>query len=228
MANRSSISKEPLECLIQWPPGWCHDENKIWDDVASLGLRDLLMTAKQRATIDYLSDGRLLPAFGLGSNRSRDWVATGTATKARAMNEALEIMTRLLAGEEVTFSGKHFQYDKAHYFSGARSTTTAIMDWWKFGSGHREIGKVWNGGKQHLTRPKRLGWSSRKYCMQLSVIADHGYDHFSAGFGVRLGSWEDEPVKKMAEDFETDRKRGFKGNCGRQWRSNSRTNTIVC
>jgi alkanesulfonate monooxygenase SsuD/methylene tetrahydromethanopterin reductase-like flavin-dependent oxidoreductase (luciferase family) len=27
-------------------------------------------------------------------------------------------------------------------------------------------------------------------------------DHFSAGFGVRFGNWDEEPVKKMAEDFE--------------------------
>ena len=27
-------------------------------------------------------------------------------------------------------------------------------------------------------------------------------DHFSVGFGVRFGSWDEEPVKKVAADFE--------------------------
>ena len=116
------VSKEPfLECLtVMAGLAGATEKIKFGMNVASLGLRDPLMTAKQCATIDYLSDGRLLPAFGLGSNRSRDWVASGTATKARGqrMNEALEIMTRLWLGEEVTFSGKHFQYDKAYISPG--------------------------------------------------------------------------------------------------------------
>ena len=28
------------------------------------------------------------------------------------------------------------------------------------------------------------------------------HDHFSAGFGVRFGTWDEEPVKRMAADFE--------------------------
>ena len=27
-------------------------------------------------------------------------------------------------------------------------------------------------------------------------------DHFSEGFGVRFGNWNEEPVKKLAADFE--------------------------
>ncbi len=68
------VSKEPfLECLtVMAGLAGATKKIKFGMNVASLGLRDPLMTAKQCATIDYLSDGRLLPAFGLGSNRSRD------------------------------------------------------------------------------------------------------------------------------------------------------------
>ena len=111
------ISKEPfLECLtVMAGLAGATKKVKFGMNVASLGLRDPLMTAKQCATIDYLSDGRLLPAFGLGSNRSRDWVGSGTETKARGrrMNEALEIMSALWEGQEVSYEGKHFQYDRA-------------------------------------------------------------------------------------------------------------------
>ena len=42
---------------------------KFGMNVASVGLRDPLLLAKQCATIDVLSDGRLLPAFGIGNVR---------------------------------------------------------------------------------------------------------------------------------------------------------------
>ena len=111
------ISKEPfLECMsVMAGLAGTTKKIKFGMNVASLGLRDPLQTAKQCATIDYLSEGRLLPAFGLGSNRSRDFIASGTSTKARGqrMNEALEIMNRLWTQEDVTFKGKYFEYDKA-------------------------------------------------------------------------------------------------------------------
>ena len=40
---------------------------KFGMNVASVGLRDPLLLAKQCATIDVLSEGRLLPAFGIGA-----------------------------------------------------------------------------------------------------------------------------------------------------------------
>ena len=108
------VAREPfLECMSAMAAlAGATKKIKFGMNVASLGIRDPLITAKECATIDYLSNGRLLPAFGLGSNRSRDWIASGRATKARGqrMNEALEIMTRLWKDGEVTYHGKHFQY----------------------------------------------------------------------------------------------------------------------
>ena len=170
------VSKEPfLECLtVMAGLAGATKKIKFGMNVASLGLRDPLMTAKQCATIDYLSDGRLLPAFGLGSNRSRDWVASGTATKARGqrMNEALEIMTRLWLGEEVTFSGKHFQYDKAYISPGPVQQPLPL---WIGGSSEAAIersGKYGTGWQAAFDTPEEAGVVVRKYCMQLSVIAD--------------------------------------------------------
>ncbi|MEL0112603.1 MAG: LLM class flavin-dependent oxidoreductase, partial [Rickettsiales bacterium] len=78
------ISKEPfLECMsVMAALAGATKRIKFGMNVASLGIRDPLITAKECATIDYLSNGRLLPAFGLGSNRSRDWIASGRDTKA--------------------------------------------------------------------------------------------------------------------------------------------------
>ena len=77
-------------------------------NVASIALRDPLITAKQCATIDRLSDGRLLPAFGIGSALSRDYLATGKPTKARGKraDEALTLVSRLWREDEVSYDGE--------------------------------------------------------------------------------------------------------------------------
>ena len=70
---------------------------KFGMNVVSVGLRDPLLLAKQCATIDMLSSGRLLPGFGIGNIRAADWLATGADTEGRGRrsNEALEIIARI-------------------------------------------------------------------------------------------------------------------------------------
>src|SRR4051794_10887871 len=79
-------------------------------NVASLTFRDPVLLAKQCATVDVLSEGRLLPAFGIGSPAAPEWQAMGldTATRGRVTDEALEIITRLWREDSVDFAGRHF------------------------------------------------------------------------------------------------------------------------
>ena len=88
---------------------------KFGMNVASLGLRDPLVTAKQCATIDYLGNGRLLPAFGVGSAVAPDWPAIGRDFKGSGSvtDEALILIARLWREDKVTFEGRHFRYKDA-------------------------------------------------------------------------------------------------------------------
>jgi probable F420-dependent oxidoreductase len=78
-------------------------------------LRDPLLLAKQCATIDWLSDGRLLPVFGVGSEHAPEWAATGRSPRKRGQraDEALEIVRRLWTEEKVSFEGEFYQYQDA-------------------------------------------------------------------------------------------------------------------
>ena len=201
------ISNEPfLECMsVMAGLTGATKTIKFGMNVASLGLRDPLQTAKQCATIDYLSGGRLLPAFGLGSNRSRDFIASGTSTKARGqkMNEALEIMNRLWTEENVTFNGKHFQYNKASIMPRPVQVPLPL---WVGGSSDAAIertAKYGTGWQASFDTPEEAGVIVDKI---LAAAIKQGRsidtDHFGTGFGVRFGSWDEEPVKKMAADFE--------------------------
>src|SRR5579859_2067791 len=84
---------------------------KFGMNVLSLGQRDPVLVAKQCATIDMLSGGRLLPAFGVGSDRAPEWTALGLDPKTRGArtDESLEIIGRLWTGDTVDFEGAHYR-----------------------------------------------------------------------------------------------------------------------
>ena len=88
---------------------------KFGMNVVVVTFRDPLVLAKQCATIDFLSDGRLLPAFGVGGPSAPEWAATGRTTRKRGAiaDEALQLMARLWTEDRVTFEGEHFQYKDA-------------------------------------------------------------------------------------------------------------------
>lgn len=75
-----------------------------------LPTRNPVVLAKELATLDFLSHGRLFPAFGLGGDESRDLAAVGVSRKERAAraDEMIVLMRRLWTEESVTFEGKFF------------------------------------------------------------------------------------------------------------------------
>src|SRR5262244_4207737 len=88
---------------------------KFGMNVLSLAQRDPVLVAKQCATIDVLSEGRLLPAFGIGSPRAPEWAALhiDTATRGRKTDEGLEIIRRLWREDSVDFIGEHYRLTAA-------------------------------------------------------------------------------------------------------------------
>lgn len=69
--------------------------------------RNLVRLAKQLATIDQLSGGRLLVTLvpGLAAGPDREAVGVPVARRGEAIDEALPVLRRLLAGERVSHEG---------------------------------------------------------------------------------------------------------------------------
>ena len=119
------------------------------------------------------------------------------------MNEALEVMTRLWAEDEVSFEGKHFNYERASVMPRPVQDPLPL---WIGGSSDAAIersGRFGTGWQAAFDSPEEAGIVVEK----IHVAAKgHGrsidHDHFSAAFGVRFGTWDEEPVRKMAADFE--------------------------
>ena len=75
-----------------------------------LPLRDPILVAEDTATVDLLSDGRFDLGVGLGYRRG-EFAAFGIPPTQRGgrMEESLEVVSRLLRGESVTFAGRYHQ-----------------------------------------------------------------------------------------------------------------------
>ena len=171
----------------------------------SLGLRDPLLLAKQCATIDVLTNGRLLPAFGIGSTFSADWRTTGTPTKRRGKrtDEGLEIISRPWKGEEVTLDGEFFQDD------GVRISplpAQAELPLWIGGSSDaaiRRTVKYGTGWQASFENPEQAGQTVAKIKQgMIDAGRDFEDDHFGTGINYRFGKWDDDVVVRAAKRFE--------------------------
>ncbi|TDH59056.1 LLM class flavin-dependent oxidoreductase [Dankookia rubra] len=172
---------------------------KFGMNVVSLAFRDPVLVAKQCATIDLLSEGRLLPAFGIGSPAAPEWQAMGldTATRGRVTDEALEIITRLWRGESLDFTGRHFtlkgasiaplpaQADLPVWIGGG--STAAIRRTARFGTG-------WQAGGETPAEAAAVIAAIRAEAAAEGRAIDE--DHYGAGFGFHFGSPDDPPAQR--------------------------------
>ena len=76
--------------------------------------RTPVLAAREIAMVDYLSGGRLLPAFGIGAEQEREFLAAGVPfrERGRRTDEAIAIMRRCWAEDEVTFAGEFWKLDR--------------------------------------------------------------------------------------------------------------------
>jgi probable F420-dependent oxidoreductase len=119
---------------------------KLGTSTLVLPTRNPIVLAKELATLDFLSQGRLFPAFGLGSDESKDLPAVGVNRKERAAraDEMIVLMRRLWTEENVTFDGK---------FYSVQEVTIMPRPWQKNGL------PIWIGGRSQaaMRRTGRLG-----------------------------------------------------------------------
>ncbi len=86
---------------------------KLGTSVQVLSGRNPALVAKDWASLDRLSHGRALPAFGLGVVDPREQQAFGIAREDRAswFDEALPLIRRFWTEDSVDHDGTHFHYE---------------------------------------------------------------------------------------------------------------------
>jgi alkanesulfonate monooxygenase SsuD/methylene tetrahydromethanopterin reductase-like flavin-dependent oxidoreductase (luciferase family) len=173
-------------------------------NVVSLAMRDPVLLAKQCATIDVLSEGRLLPAFGIGSPRAPEWAALAidTRTRGRKTDEGLEIVRRLWREDSVDFDGEHYCLRGATI---QPKPVQADLPMWIGGSSEAAIrrtarlGTGWQAGPETPAEAARVIAAIRAATIEAGRSIDD--DHYGASFPFYFGQATDPAVRRSIEAY---------------------------
>jgi len=176
---------------------------KVGTDVIVLPTREPVLLAKQCATIDYLSAGRFLPAFGVGADQAPEWTALSVSPEGRGgrANEMLRLMNQLWAENDVSFAGKYFRCE--HTSISPKPKQSPLPVW--IGGGSKaaiertaRYGHGWIGGS--VAPPEVTG---RVVTAIRARSAEIGRplpeDHYGVGFNFRFGRWGDPIVERTVQ-----------------------------
>ena len=177
---------------------------KFGVNVLSLAFREPVLCAKQLATIDVLSEGRLLPAFGIGSPLAPEWqtLAIDTKTRGRKTDEGLEIIQRLWTGEPVDFEGVHFRLNGA---SIAPKPAQPDLPMWIGGSSEAAIrrtarfGTGWQAGGETADDIGAVVARIRDAAIAAGRPIDD--DHYGCGIAFRFGRRDDPGLVRVMEAY---------------------------
>jgi probable F420-dependent oxidoreductase len=201
------ISREPiLECMTAVAALSGRTRRlKFGMNVLSLALRDPVLAAKQCATIDVLSEGRLLPAFGVGSPIAPEWKTLNldTKTRGRRTDEGLEIIRRLWSEDAVDFDGAHFK------LSGASISPKPVqpdLPMWIGGSSEAAIrrtarfGTGWQAGPEMPPEAGRVVAAIRAAAAAAGRPIDD--DHYGAGFPFFFGRADEPALERVLAAYQ--------------------------
>ena len=158
---------------------------KVGMSVMVLPGRNPIILAKELATLDRMSNGRLLPAFGLGVADPHEQQAFGVerTKRAKMFNEALAVMRSCWMDDEVTFHGEHFHYDALRVTPKPKQQPPDV---WLGGIAESElkrVGRIADGWLPSFVTPSdaEAGWETVQ-----RVAKEHDREIEDEHFGVLI------------------------------------------
>jgi probable F420-dependent oxidoreductase len=166
--------------------------------------RNPVLVAKALASLDRLSNGRLLPAFGLGAPNLAEWDAFGVRRQDRApwFDEALPLLRRLWTEESVDHHGERFD------FEGLRVEPRPVqepLEVWLGGSAPselRRVGRLADGWLPSFTTPADVAAGSE---VVERTASDHGREIDPEHFGALVPYAHTEPSGRIVEAIRSRR-----------------------
>ena len=161
---------------------------KFGMSVLVLPARNPVLLARALATVDFLSGGRMLPAFGLGLEDPREQEAAGVpkAERAARVDEATRLLRRLWTEDEVTHHGRFYHVTAATV--RPRPVQASLPVWFggRSDAALRRVGQVgdgWLGSAVSPAEVAELAPRIREHAAAVGRTIDE--DHY----GVIIPYW---------------------------------------
>jgi alkanesulfonate monooxygenase SsuD/methylene tetrahydromethanopterin reductase-like flavin-dependent oxidoreductase (luciferase family) len=167
-----------------------------------LPFRDPVTFARQCATLDYLSDGRLLPAVGVGREDAPEWQATvrDPSGRGKRADEALEVMTRLWASDAADFDGEHYSLANASISPRPKQSPLPL---WLGGASKaaiRRTARFGHGWLAPLQAPDEAGATVRAIREESARVGRPiPDDHYGATILFRIGAPVELPTRATTD-----------------------------
>jgi len=178
------ISGEAPDPVVAMAYGAGRTKNlKFGMSVLVLPGRNPVVLAKELATLATMSNGRLLPAFGLGAVDPIEQQAFGVERTERAalFNETLDVMRKCWTGEPFDHDGPRFHYDGVVVHPAPKR-----MDVWLGGiapSELKRVGRVADGWLPSFVLPDD---AARGRAVIEEVCAEHDREIEDDHYGVLI------------------------------------------
>ena len=135
---------------------------KFGPSVIVLPYRTPVVAAKELATIDWMSKGRLFPAVGVGVELPREFEASGVPFKERGRrtDEAIRVMRRLWTEDEVTHQGEFYKLDRITIFPKPWQAEFPVWIGGKSDAAVRRTARLGDGWMPSFITPEefKAGW----------------------------------------------------------------------
>jgi probable F420-dependent oxidoreductase len=174
---------------------------KLGTSVMVLPGRNPVVLAKELATLDRMSGGRLLPAFGLGVADPHEQQAFGVerADRARVFDESLTVLRACWAEGTLTHQGDRFRYDDLRVLPKPRQSA---IDVWLGGIAPSEltrVGRLADGWLPSFVTPDDAA-RGREVIERVAADHDRSIDpeHYGALIPYALGPLPDALLAGLA------------------------------
>ena len=131
---------------------------KFGPSVLVLPYRTPVVAAKEMATIDWLSRGRLFPAVGVGVELPREFDASGVPFKERGRrtDETIKILRLLWTQDEVSYQGEFFKLDRVTIFPKPWQNPPPIWIGGKSEAAQKRTGRLGDGWIPSFITPEEF------------------------------------------------------------------------
>ncbi len=172
--------------------------------------RHPVFLAKQLATLDQLSNGRLLLLAVIGLKQPAELAAQGVEAKARTkmLEESLQIMRSLWAGETVSFSGEHYRYEGVQLAVHPKQDPLEVWLGGQVPAALRRCARIGEGWMPGLCPPQEAAEGRRVIEAEAEAAGTHiDGEHFGVNISWVDGSIPDEvraSVEARRPDLNAD------------------------